>query len=56
MKRFGNIYEVVYDRENLRAAYIQARKGKRGVREVIEFETNLGQNLTQLQNELINQT
>ena len=53
MKRFGNVYEVICDRENLRAAYIQARKGKRGVGEVIQFETNLGQNLTQLQNERV---
>lgn len=56
MKRFGNVYEVVCERENLRAAYFQARKGKRGVGEVIEFEANLGQNLAQLQRELLNET
>jgi len=52
MKRHRNLYEKVYDIENLRQAYRKARrhKGKRFY--VIEFEQHLEENLVQLQKEL----
>ncbi|MDD5229858.1 MAG: reverse transcriptase/maturase family protein [Candidatus Marinimicrobia bacterium] len=34
MKRFGNIYEKVYDLDNIRTAHLNARKGKSHYREV----------------------
>ena len=34
MKRFGNIYEKIYDLENIRKAHRNARKGKIHYREV----------------------
>lgn len=41
-------YEKIYDFQNLYKAHTVARKGKRNTREVIEFEMNLGENLTRL--------
>lgn len=52
MKRYGHVYEHVYNRDALRRSYYVARKGKRHISDVIEFESNLGQNITQLQREL----
>lgn len=53
MKRYGNLYEQIYDFENLYQAYLEARKGKRYRQEVLEFSANLEENLIQIQNELI---
>ena len=47
-------YEKIYDFQNLYKAHTVARRGKRDTREVIEFEMNLGGNLTTLSNELGN--
>lgn len=53
MKRYGNLYEQIYDFENLYQAYLKARKNKRYRAEVLEFSANLEENLIQIQNELI---
>ena len=53
MKRIGNLFEKIYDYENLYASYLEARKGKRYRTEVMEFSANLDGNLIELQNELI---
>lgn len=53
MKRYGHIYEQIYDFENLYLAYLEARKGKRYRDEVLEFSANLEENLIEIQNELI---
>jgi RNA-directed DNA polymerase len=53
MKRIGNLYEKIYDFENLYQAYLQARKGKRYRNDVLKFTANLEENLIQIQNELI---
>jgi len=53
LKRFGYLYEKVYDFENLYISYLQARKSKRYQREVLKYTTNLEENLIILQNELI---
>lgn len=56
MKTFNNLYEQIYDFENLYNAYLKARRGKRDMPEVISFEHNLEENLIEIQNELIWQT
>lgn len=53
MKRLENVYEKIYDFENLHQAYLEARKGKRYRQDVLRFTANLEENLIQLQNELI---
>lgn len=53
MKILDNIYNDIYDYENLYIAYLNARKGKRYRKEVLEFTNNLEENLITLQNELI---
>ncbi|WP_427340947.1 reverse transcriptase domain-containing protein [Caloranaerobacter sp. DY30410] len=53
MKRHGNLYEKIYDFENLYQAYLEARKNKRYRQDVLEFTANLEENLIQIQNELI---
>lgn len=49
-------YEKICNFQNLYAAHIAARKGKRNTREVIEFEMNLGENLIILSDTLKNGT
>lgn len=56
MKRFKHLYEQIIDYENLWVAYLNARKGKRYRREVLEFSNNVEGNLVQIQNELIYKT
>lgn len=53
MKSFGGLFEQVYRFDNLHAAYLRARRGKRDKREVLRFERDLEGELIQLQNELI---
>lgn len=47
-------FSKIYDFNNLYKAHIAARKGKRNVREVIEFEMSLGSNLVVLSDEIKN--
>lgn len=49
-------YEKIYDFQNLYKAHTVARRSKRNTREVIEFEMNLGENLTVLSDALKNGT
>ena len=51
-KTYRCLYPQLCDFENLYQAYRQARKGKRGRREVAEFEFFLEDNLVQRQDEL----
>jgi len=53
MKRINNIYEKIYDFENLYSAYIEARRGKRYRPDVLKFSAHLEENLTEIQNELM---
>ena len=53
MKRIGNLYEKIYDFSNLYESYIKARKNKRYRQEVMEYTSNLEENLIILQNELV---
>jgi retron-type reverse transcriptase len=52
-KTYNNIYPEIYSFENLYAAYLRARRGKRTRLEVQRFELDLEGNLIALQNELI---
>lgn len=52
-KTYKNIYPGIYDFQNLHAAYLQARAGKRYRQEVLQFSARLEENLIQLQNELV---
>jgi RNA-directed DNA polymerase len=54
MKRHGNLFNHTFSMENLYAAYLDARKGKRKKRACFEFETNLGINLHKLHERLHN--
>jgi len=56
MKRVTDLFAQIYSFDNLYAAYIAARKGKRYRGEVLRFTANLEENLIQLQNELIYET
>ena len=56
MKTYRKLYPKLYDYENLFLAYKKARKGKTKKLYVIEFESNLQNNLLQLQKELIERT
>lgn len=48
MKRYGNLFDTTFSKENLYAAYLDARKGKRKKRATFEFEKNLGANINDL--------
>lgn len=56
MKRYSNLYEKIYDMNNLRLAHQHAKKGKGWYREVQEVDENLDYYLEQLQEMLINHT
>ena len=56
MKTYKNIYQEIISLENLFLAYKKARKGKTKKDYVIEFESNLRENLLKLQEELESQT
>ncbi len=49
-------YEKIWSFQNLYNAHKAARRGKRGTREVAEFELNLARNLTMLSEQLRMQT
>lgn len=55
-KTYKNLFEQIYQFENLYKAYLKARKNKRYSHEVLEFAANLEENLIMLQNHLIYQT
>lgn len=53
MKTFNNLYEKIYDFDNLFAAYKMARKNKRFKDEVMQFTLQLEDNLIEIHNELV---
>jgi retron-type reverse transcriptase len=52
MKRYGNLFQTAFSKENLYLAYLDARRGKRSRRACFEFERNLGSNLNMIYNQL----
>ena len=55
-KRHGGLYDKMLTLDALHAAYLRGRRGKRRTRSVAEFEANLGSELTQLREELLQGT
>lgn len=53
MAKISNLYEQIYDFENLYQAYLNARKNKRFRADVLKFSASLEENLIQIQNELM---
>lgn len=53
MKRYSNIYPLIYDFGSLLTAYKNARKLKRYRNEVLKFSDRLEENLVLIQNELV---
>jgi RNA-directed DNA polymerase len=56
MKTYKNLYEKICSMNNLANAWKNTRKGKTKKKYVVEFETNLRENLLQLRKELLEQT
>lgn len=56
MKRFGNLYERIYDMDNLRLAHKNARRGKGWYKEVLMVDGNPDYYLGILQNQLKDKT
>lgn len=56
MKRQGDLFRRIIDIENVQLAYIKARKGKIGRKEVYSYGKNLHRNLKRLQRELTSGT
>ena len=56
MKRYGNLYEQVYNIENIRLAHKNARKGKKHYSEVKMIDANPDKYLKQIQEMLKNKT
>jgi len=56
VKRYGHLYEKVYDLDNLKLAHKNARKGKGWYEEVCMVDRNPEKYLGQLQASLMNQT
>lgn len=52
-KTYNDLYERIYDFDNLYTAYLKARAGKRYKNEVLRFSQNLEEEIITLQNELI---
>jgi retron-type reverse transcriptase len=52
-KTYNNLYQQIYDFQNLYNAYLKARKDKRFKADTLKFSYNLEGNLIQIQNELI---
>ena len=55
MKRIGNLYTKIYDLDNLYLAYSKAKTGKSKSIGVIQFESDLDNNILRIQKELIEQ-
>lgn len=53
MKRAGNLYEQIADMENLRLAYIKAKKGKEAKPDAYQYSKDIEKNLVDLRTALI---
>ena len=52
MKRANNLIPAIADPDNLRLAFVKARKGKRYTRQVLDFQDQLDENLLVLRGQL----
>lgn len=55
-KRHGNLWPKITSAENIEAAYMAARKGRRNMRNVAAFEKNADENLRIIRESLLNKT
>lgn len=53
MKRAGNLYEQICDPDNLRLAWLKAKKGKEGKADVFRYGKHLQENLSLLRKQLL---
>lgn len=53
MQRYSSLYPSVYSFDGLYSSYLEARKGKRYRNEVLKYTANLGENLIQIEDELV---
>ena len=56
MKRYGHLYEKIYDMENLKLAHQHAKKGKGWYAEVQMIDSDPDKYLKELQDMLMNKT
>ena len=56
MKKAKDLFNAICEFENLYVSYLEARKGKRYRKAVLEFTAHLEDNLVSLQEELQNNT
>lgn len=56
MKRAGNLYDAICEPENLRLAYVKARRAKMGRPDVLTFSNNHETNLKNLRHALVHET
>lgn len=55
MRRVGNLYSRIADPDNLRLAFVKARKGKRHRPDAIAYQRTLDANLAQLREQLLSE-
>ncbi len=55
MKRAGNLYEAIADPENLRMAFIKAKRGKEFKADVVSYAKNLTKNLSLLRDAILSE-
>ena len=56
MKRHGNLFEKIVDKDNIRLAHKNARKGKTFYNEVKDIDLNLEYYVNEIHNMLVNKT
>ena len=56
MKRHGNLFSKIIEKDNIHLAYRKARKGKGWQDTIKRFENNLDENIKSIQESLINKT
>ena len=56
MRRIGNLYNKIYDLDNLYLAYSKAKQGKSKTKGVLQFEKDLDENVLRIQKELMEET
>ena len=56
MKRHGNLFDKIIDKDNLRLAHKNARKNKTDYSEVVEVDNDLENKINELYDMLVNQT
>jgi hypothetical protein len=56
MKRYGNLYQQIYNIENIKLAHKNARKGKLHYSEVIKVDSNPSYYFNKIHNMLKNKT